>query len=494
MSKIIFPALLVFLLASASAFPATTAPHATYRIILPTARDITLPGGLALQKLGDQPMRYPSICVGGDGAYYLTGTTPDHAAPAGKMWLNNDGIRLWRSSDLANWTSLGLVWNVDTASPWANAKKPLTWMGANPPLSRAAWAPNIHYFDKTYWIAYSMLSGGTGLLKSSTGKPDGPYIDMHPSGPLTDGLYGSVFADTDGSIYFLHDGYNIAKMKADASDLAEPDRLLKFFGNPGWGEAISLQKINGHYVFLNCGDPNKDDPSLADTYDCYGAVSVGDIYGPYIPRYRAIPDGAGNTIFQDKQMQWWSTFFGSGPLAPWIDKPAILPIQIDAKGRIEVQRFGFRPVWHVTSVPASSTPKVAAKAKAHAASTKPAAPTVTVEQVEGGAFGDPVISQSGPVTDVGTLWTTRSLSLWQKFDITGQMPKMPSLYMRADGPTTVTINFHPVATIKSPMPDYALIPFPATVLHRQHNLITVHAAAGAAPNYVDVGIVEKLAK
>jgi xylan 1,4-beta-xylosidase len=58
------------------------------------------------------------------------------------------------------------------------------------------------------------------------------------------------------------------------------------------------------------------------------------IYGPYGDRYLAIPHGGHNVLFEDKKGEWWSTFFGSDPVAPFRERPAILPIEFDAKGGI----------------------------------------------------------------------------------------------------------------------------------------------------------------
>jgi xylan 1,4-beta-xylosidase len=37
------------------------------------------------------------------------------------------------------------------------------------------WAPEIHYVKKNYFIVLSMAPGGISMLKSATGKPQGPY-------------------------------------------------------------------------------------------------------------------------------------------------------------------------------------------------------------------------------------------------------------------------------------------------------------------------------
>ena len=58
------------------------------------------------------PLRDASICVGGDGYYYLTGTLgPD-------FMVANEGIKVWRSKDMKDWDSLGLVWSIGRDGTW----------------------------------------------------------------------------------------------------------------------------------------------------------------------------------------------------------------------------------------------------------------------------------------------------------------------------------------------------------------------------------------
>ena len=103
----------------------------------------------------------------------------------------------------------------------AEAKKPL-------------WAPEIHYIKGTFWLTYSMpgwdgtaKTSGSGLLKSTTGKPEGPYDDVQPDERLGDEIDASLFEDDDGAVYFLWHCGKIARMKPDMSGLAEPYRWLK---------------------------------------------------------------------------------------------------------------------------------------------------------------------------------------------------------------------------------------------------------------------------
>jgi xylan 1,4-beta-xylosidase len=277
------------------------------------AEDPKLP---PLKPLFDFPVRDTSVCIGGDGMYYLTGTT-GHPT----WWKTNEGIRVWKSADLKTWEPLGLVWKIEQG----------TWQKVKHGDDLALWAPEIHYIKGTYWLTHCMNFAGTGLLKSTSGKPEGPYVDVHPKGPLTGEIDASLFVDDDGKIYWVFQNGKIARMKDNMTELAEEPKLLKPSNADQVGfEGAFLIKINGRYVLI-CAEFN--DRLGTKTYDCM-AASSDKIYGPYGPRYLAIPHGGHNMLFKDKQGQWWSTFFGSDPKAPFTERPAILQIDFDKDGRI----------------------------------------------------------------------------------------------------------------------------------------------------------------
>lgn len=268
------------------------------------------PGTNRLKPLFDFPVRDTSICVGPDQTYYLTGTT---GAPA--WWKTNEGIRMWESKDLKTWEPLGLVWSFDKDVTWQKKR------GEN----QAIWAPEIHYFNRTFWIAYCVNYQGTGILKSSTGKPEGPYVDIKPDGPLTGEIDASLFRDDDGKVYFVYQNGKIARLKDDMSGLAEEPKFLKpaNAGHAGF-EGAFIFKANNRY-YLSCAD------FTDGRYHCYVASSK-DLYGPYGDRYLAVPHGGHNMFFKDTSGQWWSTFFGNDGDAPFREKPGLLRIEFSLDG------------------------------------------------------------------------------------------------------------------------------------------------------------------
>ncbi len=319
---------------------ATAAAGPAGEVVLPAARDANAPAGLPVRMLFDFPVRDPNVSTGPDGTFYLVATTAA-ATKRISMWYENDGVRMWRSADLVHWAAVtgrgepdGFVWSLDRDGTWAKAFRKSPWVSPHGELRRAVWAPEIHYLHGTFWIPYCMNYSGTGLLKSTTGRPEGPYVDAHPSGPLTPGNDASMFGDDDGSVYFLHGGYSIARMTPDLTALAEKPRDLTP-KRKGWGEGVYMVKVRGRYLLINSGNPHADDNALPGSYDCYAAASEpgAGIYGPYGERYRAIPYDGHNNLFQDRGGQWWSTYFGSTG-GPWLTRPGVLPVTIDDDLRV----------------------------------------------------------------------------------------------------------------------------------------------------------------
>ncbi len=268
----------------------------------------------ALKPLFDFPVRDTCVCLGPDGTYYLTGTT---GYPG--WWHTNEGIRVWKSADLKNWEPLGLVWTFE---------RDATWQQGIVEGNRAIWAPELHYIKGTFWLTYCVnwKDGGTGLLKSTSGKAEGPYVDVKSDGPLTSEIDASLFED-GGKVYFVYQNGKIARLKDDMSGLAEPPRLLAPANSKQVGfEGAFLFKANGRY-YLSCAE------FTANQYHCMIA-SADRLEGPYGDRYLAVPHGGHNMFFRDQAGHWWSTLFGNDDQSPFRERPAILRVEFTKDGRI----------------------------------------------------------------------------------------------------------------------------------------------------------------
>jgi xylan 1,4-beta-xylosidase len=293
-----------------------------------------------IHPLLDLHIRDTVICLGGDGNYYMTGSTGDD------IWAFNDGVELWRSPDLKTWEYLGLVWDVRKDGTWE--KEPRDLHG-KPTVT--VWAPEIHYLKKlnTYVICLSMAPGGISLLKSTTGKPEGPYVNTVPGGkPLrSGGIDATVFEDDDGRVYFTNGGGGtISLMKDDLSGFAET-RAVKLLnpdhdpnhhaakvvkrGMNGFGhEGAVLFKANGRYYH----------GAVDDYHGRYSScVAIADnIWGPYDSWHETVPCGGGTNFFKDKEGNWWCAFFGNDNAAPWRELPGIVRIDFQSDGRIVVSK------------------------------------------------------------------------------------------------------------------------------------------------------------
>lgn len=315
----------------------------------------------SITPLFDTWMRDTFVTLTDDGFYYLTGTT---AAPGkAHCWDWNDGLHLWRSADLKEWTHLGMVWSLDRNATWQGEAELVDPGQISPARDvmdekrRAVWAPEIHYIkSRKQWLIVACMNGskvagkGSFILRSTSGRPEGPYenIPGNADGPIFDNIDGSLFEDDDGAVYFVAHNHFIARMKDDLSGFAEP--LRRFAETPFEPEPYaegayivkhagkyhliqtfwSFRKPDGRFSYLG---PQYNHPSR-HSYDVLVA-SADNIYGPYGPRYTAIVEGGHNNFFRDKDGLWWSPMFGnprgaSAKTASFICRPALVPLKYEA--------------------------------------------------------------------------------------------------------------------------------------------------------------------
>ena len=293
-----------------------------------------------LKPIWDLHLRDTVICVGGDGLYYMTGSSGDN------IWDRNDGIELWRSKDFQHWNYLGLVWSFDKDGTWQRQ-----WRTLHNRPARDIWAPELHYLKqkKIYVLAYSVAVGGTGLLISTTGKPEGPYVNpLKMDARLTGGIDPTIFEDDDGKVYITWGrGGQIAQMKEDLSGFEIPPRGVQVDKSDATAadgshsvpsellakrevamEGASLFKRNGKYylggaVFWN------------GRYDSVVAMA-DNIWGPYKHWHEAVPCGGGTNYFQDNDGNWWCCYFGNDAQSPFRERPGMVKIDFEKDGKIFV--------------------------------------------------------------------------------------------------------------------------------------------------------------
>ena len=269
----------------------------------------------AVKSVKDIFMRDPSICVGHDGAYYLVSTLgPPSQPPTG-------GLKMWRSTDLVHWDSLGYIWNWDKNGTWqTNRKKD------DMTRKEMLWAPEISYINGTYWICFShsLTPRVTSLIKSSTGLPEGPYVDP-VGGPISDGIDGFLFQDEDGEIYYLWGGGQMARMKKDMSGFTEESITILAAGWEKMGyEGCGLIKYKGKYI-LTASDHTGDHNG---TYNLMYAVA-DKVTGPYSERRFAAGHAGHGTIFKGTDGKLYCTIFGSDNNSPIHEQLGIIEIDFD---------------------------------------------------------------------------------------------------------------------------------------------------------------------
>ncbi len=285
----------------------------------------------------------PSAPPGAGGIHYLTGTPASAGKDGQPDFLNNDGIYLWKSRDLVDWQPVGKVWDLaqDGLSRWMLRKGIVPGVPDSAPV-RGVSAPEIHYLRGTFWIPYGMSHGGTGLLKSKTGKAEGPYQDL---GLITlNGFDASLFED-HGKIYYVFGEGWIAPLTEDMAQLAEAPVLLRpeplqitkgYCGqkelpaftdhNPTVGaRGAFLFKENGLYHL--CAARTNNRLSGTAVNDTFVATSP-NLMGPYGPANLMIPHGGQTTVFRDGQGNLYGTF-GGDRMAVFRDRAGIVPLRYD---------------------------------------------------------------------------------------------------------------------------------------------------------------------
>lgn len=264
-------------------------------------------------------MRDAEVCLGKNGTYYITATTgtDNFLMPGPKSWLTNLGIQVFYSRDLKNWKSLGYVWTFENDGTW---NKEYGRFGNRGP-ARGIFAPEIRFHGGKYWINYSVNNAtdnrffGIGLLYADN--PEGPYKEVSPSRPLTEGFDSNIFIDDDGTPYMLKQGGLIAEMKPDFSGFVGSFKHIGAANYPYVGyEGVDLFKYKGKY-YLSSAEWNVHSDGVI-SYDSMIA-SLDHIYGPYANWYCALRYG-GTIVISKMKTETYMPPSGVIPMEIFIGK------------------------------------------------------------------------------------------------------------------------------------------------------------------------------
>lgn len=228
-----------------------------------------------------------------DGWYYLTGTTK---TPRAGYWQGTSGIRLWRTKDFNGFEELGIVYDY--------GRDDACWQ-AQVSGGHNAWAPEITYYQGTYWITYS-TAPGCGLLKSVSGKAEGPYQDM---GRVVMRGIDSGFFQEDGRLYLVWQNGRLARFNQGCTSFdQEPVLLLPTDGQEVGYEGAGLIRVGEKYV-LYAAEWNGD-RRIDGTYDMMYSTADA-LTGPYSPRRVLVPHGGHGSLFFDHEGRLCYSLFGN---------------------------------------------------------------------------------------------------------------------------------------------------------------------------------------
>ena len=434
--------------------------------------------------------RDPAATCGPDGMYYMVYTSGllNGQELHGNCWNHNDGLHVWRSSDMKNWTDLGLVWSFEKDATFQK--------GYDKEGRQVMWAPEIHYIKskKNWYVTYSKgWVFKSGLFRSKTGKPEGPYEDVKGDW-LLDQIDASLFEDEDGKVYAIYGDCRIALLNDSLNGLAEPVTYLCTPDGKTIGfEGSCMMKINGKY-YVSAASSNKDAWRSNDTYDCMIAVS-DHIKGPYSPRWLGLRFGGHNNLFRDAQGGLWSTMFGSGTTNVVSINPGFVRMIVDKQGRLLpwVGKLRGKDVLFTSRFNA---------VKWKYSFTNPGDNWETQgfndskwSEGEGGFGGAPASLNSG-VTQNRTLWKKGDIWLRKTFnpgDLSAAAIERMLVLAFHDEIADVYINGIKVVTYPENYPQYHLSKISdeakKTIKPNANITIAVHAKSSKVSRFIDVGLV-----
>ncbi len=159
--------------------------------------------------------------------------------------------------------------------------------------------------------------GGTFLLESATGEPNGPYRATTDR-PMTHNIDPFLFEDDDGSLWFLWQNGQLGRLNERLDGLVEINRpwmsefeieptlegvsLCKHEDRYHLGLATSAWWLGDHFTLSHRGHGS---PNHITAY-CNLVASANTFHGPYGPRHLAVVNGGHACHFQDHEGHWWA--------------------------------------------------------------------------------------------------------------------------------------------------------------------------------------------
>jgi xylan 1,4-beta-xylosidase len=155
------------------------------------------------------------------GIYYLYCSTKN----------GETGVKVWSSKDLVSWSYEGLC--------------------TTEPITRTAYAPEVIYWNGTFYMYTSPAGNGHYALSSNS--PTGPFSVI--SNNFGRSIDGSVFIDDDAKWYFYHSSSGGIRgcVMTGPSNMG-PSLNLNAVMNNSWTEGPTVFKRNGIYYLTYTGN------------------------------------------------------------------------------------------------------------------------------------------------------------------------------------------------------------------------------------------------
>lgn len=252
----------------------------------------------------------PSIVKAGDD-YYMSHTTM-HMAP---------GVPIMKSSDLANWKTVGYAYQTLTNNDQMNMNN-----GKNA-YGKGSWASSIRYKAGTFYVLVPSYTTNKTHLYTTTDVEKGPWKEVQFA------FYHdpSLHLDEDGRNFVVYGGGDIRLVQLNSAlngtqsgginKIIIPSSALKaLIGSSPIlvGEGAHIEKINGwYYVFIICW-PNGGGFDGRTELAFRSKTIDGNYEGKVVHSSKGVAQGS---VLQDKNGKWWGYLFqdnGAVGRSPWI--------------------------------------------------------------------------------------------------------------------------------------------------------------------------------
>lgn len=204
----------------------------------------------------------------------------------------NAALKLWISSDLATWEDKGYIWEQDGAWRfYTNIED-----SEQKYISKSS-MPRINYLYNTWWISFDSEIPGYGLLKSTTGKPEGPYVTVDDYNMKF--LLSSNYVDSDGTIFRFHGSMGELVM-TDTLDKYDMEIILPYSRTDEHnnGIDIGIVKLKRNYLLFSC-QQDVEGENL-----CFS--SSKKLLGKYKGFKGLVKNSYSIVPFEDFKGNWWA--------------------------------------------------------------------------------------------------------------------------------------------------------------------------------------------